>query len=32
MQEKMEDSKIIVPVQAMVGDGRVDIQLHSFVT
>jgi len=32
MQEWREDSKNIVPVQAMMGDGRVEIKLHSFLT
>jgi hypothetical protein len=32
MQEEREDSKNIVPVQAMVGDGRMEIKLHSFLT
>jgi len=32
MQEEREDSKNIVPVQTMMGDGRVEIKLHSFLT
>jgi len=32
MQEEREDSKNIVPMQAMMGDGRVEIKLHSFFT
>lgn len=32
MQEEREDSKNIVPVQAMMGDGRVEIKFHSFLT
>jgi hypothetical protein len=29
MQEEREDSKNIVPVHAMMGDGRVEIKIHS---
>jgi hypothetical protein len=32
MQEEREDSKNIVLMQAMMGDGRVEIKLHSFLT
>jgi hypothetical protein len=32
MQEEREDSKNIVPMQAMMGDGRGEIKLHSFLT
>ena len=32
MQEEREDSKNIVLVPTMMGDGRVEIKLHSFLT
>jgi hypothetical protein len=32
MQEEMEDSKNIILMQAMMGDGRVETKLHSFLS